>query len=276
MAKQYRAIMARLQASEADQSSLWETLVSTQQAGHNGTCSWVLKQEKVASWLDKNGSTRSLWLQGPAGTGKSVIAAHLARFRSLGGHIVIRHFCNDLYESSSKYDEILKSIIRQMLELSEDSTAYVYKTVILERKPLTLSALETIVQELVSILSGSAQDQRSIWVVLDGVDVIEEASMARCIALMDLSAMKDGAQGTAVFKVLFTSRREPHKTETRKRSMVLLGTESIHLRASIQLYVMHRLQSPLILDRLSQLGIGTDELTTLASEIAAKADGEVD
>ena len=267
--------MARLQINESDQNSIWETLVGALQAGHEGTCAWILKHEKVATWLSEKGDTRSLWLQGSAGTGKSVIAAHLARFRSLDNHIVIRHFCNDLYDSSTEYDQILKSIIRQLLERSDDSTAYAYKALIIERKPLAVSTLETIIQELVSILSGSPQERQLIWIILDGVDVCETASLARCIALMDLIAMKDRALGTAACKVLFTSRREPHKKQARKRPLVLLDKENSHLRASIQLYAIHRLQSPLISDRLSQLGVGTDEITDLGHKIAAKADGEM-
>ncbi|RYP64439.1 hypothetical protein DL771_008755 [Monosporascus sp. 5C6A] len=273
IAKQYQAILARLQINESDQNSIWETLVGALRAGPECTCAWVLKHEKMASWLSEKGDTRSLWLQGSAGTGKSVIAAHLAKFRSLDNHIVIRHFCDDLYDSSTKYDQILKSIIRQLLEKSDDSTAYAYKALVIERKSLTTSTLETIIQELVSILSGSAQERQLMWIILDGVDACEAASLARCIALMDLIALKDCALGTAACKVLFTSRCDPPKKQARRRPLVLLGKENSHLQASIQLYAVHRLHSPLISDRLSQLGVGTDDITDLGHKIAAKADG---
>lgn len=235
----------------------------------------MLKDEKVASWLDEKGNTRSLWLQGSAGIGKSVIAAHLSKFRSLGNRVVVRHFCNNLYASSTEYDQILKSVIRQLLERSDDSIAYVYRILIMERKPLTVSALETLIQELISLLSGTAQERRLIWVILDGVDACEAASLARCIALMDLIATKDTAAGTVVCKVLFTSRHEPYKQRARTRSIVQLGKENSQHRVSIQLYAVRRLQSPLISDRLSQLGVDTDEMTDLGHEIAAKADGEI-
>ena len=271
--KQYQAILARLQINESDQISIWETLVEA--LGDESTCAWVLKDEKVASWLDEKGNTRSLWLQGSAGIGKSVIAAHLSKFRSLGNRVVVRHFCNNLYASSTEYDQILKSVIRQLLERSDDSVAYVYRILIMKRKPLTVSALETLIQELISLLSGTAQERRLIWVILDGVDACEAASLARCIALMDLIATKDTAAGTAVCKVLFTSRREPYKQRARTRSIVQLGKENSQHRVSIQLYAVRRLQSPLISDRLSQLGVDTDEMTDLGHEIAAKADGEI-
>lgn len=273
-AKQYQAILARLQVNEADQNSIWETLVGALRAGDEGTCAWILEDAKVASWLREKGTTRSLWLQGSAGTGKSVIAAHLARFRSLDDHVVVYHFCDDLYASSIEYDQILRSIIRQLLERSDDSTAYVYKALILERKALTVSTLETVVQELVSILSGSVQERHTIWIILDGVDACEASSLARCVALMDVMAMKDGPLGSAICKVLFTSRREPHGTQARKRSLVLLAKETSHIQASIQRYAVRRFQSPVISDRLSQLGIGMDEIIHLGHEIAAKADGK--
>lgn len=271
VASQYREVLTRLQTNEADQASLWETLVGDL---HDTTCAWVLRHEKVASWFRQDGETRSLWLQGSAGTGKSTIAAHLVRFRSVDNHLVVRHFCNNLYASSTEYDQILKSIIRQLLAASDDVTAYVYKAFILERKDFKLSTLETIIHELASILSGSAQERRPIWIVIDGIDACKTTSSARCIALMDVLATKDGGFCSPLCKVLFTSRSEPHKTQARKRQLVFLNKESSHIRESIQTYAVRRLQSPLVSDRLSQLGIGTDEITDLGHEIAAKADGE--
>ena len=47
MGKQYQAILARLQINESDQRSIWETLAEA--LGDESTCSWVLKDEKVAS-----------------------------------------------------------------------------------------------------------------------------------------------------------------------------------------------------------------------------------
>ncbi|KAL2108322.1 hypothetical protein VUR80DRAFT_3976 [Thermomyces stellatus] len=90
---------------------------------------------------------------------------------------------------------------------------------------------------------------------------------------MDVLATKDGGFCSPLCKVLFTSRSEPHKTQARKRQLVFLNKESSHIRESIQTYAVRRLQSPLVSDRLSQLGIGTDEITDLGHEIAAKADG---
>jgi hypothetical protein len=274
IAKQYQAIMGCLMVNESDQGSIWETLIGALQTGNGRTCSWVLKQEKVASWLNEGGDNRFLWLQGSAGTGKSVIAAHLAKFRSLDGRIVIRHFCNDLYGSSKDYEQILKSIIRQLLERSDDITAYVYKSLILERKPLTTSTLEILIPELLSVLSGSTLRNRSIWIILDGVDTCEARSLARLLTLVEMIAMKNEGPGTTACKVLITSRCDFERKYVRKQSRVLLSEEKKHLQASIQLYAVHRLQSPYVSDRLSQLGIGPDDITDLGNQIAAKADGE--
>ncbi|KEZ39923.1 hypothetical protein SAPIO_CDS8890 [Scedosporium apiospermum] len=187
--KQYQAVLTRLQIDDSDQKTLWEGLLEA--LDFQGTCSWVLKHDKVASWLHDKGETRSIWLYGSAGSGKSVISACLAKFRVGDERMVVRHFCNSLYDSSTNYEKILKSIIRQLLQWSDDSTAYIYKTLAVERKMLSLSSLEIAVQELVTIVSGSFQERGLVWIILDGLDACEPSSLARLVALMDVITSKE-------------------------------------------------------------------------------------
>lgn len=272
--RNYQAIIARLQVNEADQLAIWDTLIGAPQGGSEGTCSWLLKQEHVASWLSYDEKVHSLWLQGAAGTSKSVLAANLARFRSLNNHIVIRHFCNDLYDSSTKYDQILKSILRQLLEVSDDATAYAYNILVNERKSLAISTIEIIVQELIAIVSGSLQERRMIWIVIDGVDACDDAALLRCVSLMDSIVAKRGDSHTLSSKVMFTSRHDPPSKGVRKRSVVSLSQESKQIRESIRFYTAQRLRLSPISDRLSQLGLAADEAVALGDEIATKADGQ--
>jgi len=269
--KQFQAILARLQIDDSDQAALWEGLLDN--LNFEGTCSWVLKYDKVASWLRDKGEVRSLWLHGSAGSGKSVISACLAKFRARDGHMVVRHFCNGLYESSTDYEKILKSIIRQLLQWSDDATAYIYKSLAVERKILSVSSLEIAIQELVTIVSGSRQERRPVWIILDGLDVCELVSLARLVALMDLIASKETISGLPTCKVLFSSRSAPNRKHSRKRTVMFLGNEKHHIQNSIRLYAIRRLQSPKLCARLDKLGIGASEFVELGNDIAGKADG---
>ncbi|KAJ3479085.1 hypothetical protein NLG97_g8410 [Lecanicillium saksenae] len=271
--KFYQAVLARLQINEADQLAIWDTLTIALQEGGEGTCGWVLKQKHVSSWLGYDDKAQFLWLQGAAGTSKSVLAAHLITFRSLSNHIVLRHFCNDLYDSSTKYDQILKSILKQLLEVSDDAIAYAYNLLVTERKSLAISTIELIVQELIAIVSGSLQERRLIWIVVDGVDACDDAALLRCVSLMDSIVAKGGDSHAMLCKVMFTSRHDPPRKGVLKRSLVSLSQESEMIRESIRFYTAQRLRLSPISDRLHQLGLAAEEIVALGDEIATKADG---
>lgn len=273
IAQYYRDIVARLQVNEADQISIWETLVGAIPGGES-TCDWVLRHEKISSWLSITGTTYSLWIQGTAGTGKSVIAAHLARFRSVNNDIVVRHFCNDLYDSSMKYDQILKSVIRQLAEQSDDAIAYMHDVLRTDRKPLTASALERVVGQLITLVSGSQKDGKDVWIIIDGIDICELADLTRCVGWLDSITTRGKTAGAGSCKVLFTSRREPPKKNARHRSLVNLGEEANSVKESIRHYTGRRLQLSPIAERLSQLGLDSEAVAQLASEVSGKADGE--
>ena len=209
-----------------------------------------------------------------AGTGKSVIAAHLARFRSVNNDIVVRHFCNDLYDSSMKYDQILKSVIRQLAEQSDDAIAYMHDVLRTDRKPLTASALERVARQLITLVSGSQKDGKDVWIIIDGIDICELADLTRCVGWLDSITTRDKTAGAGSCKVLFTSRREPPKKNARHRSLVALGEEANSVKESIRHYTGRRLQLSPIAERLSQLGLDSEAVSQLASEISGKADGE--
>lgn len=273
--RQYQEVLYRLQINESDQHSIWETLVSALPDSNDITCAWVMKHEKIESWLNSSGKHCLLWIQGAPGTGKSIIAAHLARFQASGDHTVVRHFCNDLYESSTRYDQILKSIICQLAEKNDDAIAYAHTFVSMEQKFLTLRALESLTQELVAIVSGSEQDQNDIWIIFDGVDACDSVSLRRCVRLMDSLASGEKKAQVSSCRVLATSRREPPpKKDFRNGSALLLSEEIILVRQSIHLYTRRRLQLPPISERLGQLGFSLEAVMQLAHDISHKADGK--
>jgi archaellum biogenesis ATPase FlaH len=77
--RQYLDILSRLQIVERDQLAIFDSL--TEALKFEGTCRWTLQQESIASWLDAKGRVQSIWLHGSAGTGKSVLSAHLITFK---------------------------------------------------------------------------------------------------------------------------------------------------------------------------------------------------
>lgn len=278
--RQFADTVSRLQIDGRDQLAIFDSV--SECLKYEGTCAWTLQQESIASWLNPNGRVQSLWLHGSAGTGKSVLSAHLITFaKSNGSSQVIYHFCSDRYCESKSYDQILRSIIRQLLQLSGDAIAHAYSTFLKSRKAPSLPELEKLVGELLTIISGESEDTGPVWVVVDGVDECEADKLQRLISVLAGRSMSRARAGSSSrrdgpCKVLFTSRRAPtFERALRNLSVVSLGDESIknQVRAAISTYVSHRLRSPETSRRLQQLELEARELDEIEGDIVQKADG---
>ncbi|PHH86172.1 hypothetical protein CDD83_10628 [Cordyceps sp. RAO-2017] len=266
----YQSVVSWLKLDETDQLAIFES-ISAEGSRHPGTCSWVLKHPKVNLWLRRQPDVPMLRLQGVAGSGKSVISSQLVKF--LGdGSLVIHHFCTSAYASSLKYEEILKSLLSQLLRQDSELCAHVYKRCVLEKKPPTRLTLERLLQNLIGSKSNEPNRRAFIWVVLDGLNECEQSSQERAATLMnEISSASSSTEGT-VCKVLISSRNSAMLTKRlRKRPVVSLTEEKDSLEAAIRQYTSLRLES--MLQRLGQLNVGHGERQEIEDGIVSKADG---
>ncbi|EEU35842.1 uncharacterized protein NECHADRAFT_20921, partial [Fusarium vanettenii 77-13-4] len=151
-AKQFEAIASWLKTNESDQLAIFDS-ISLEVAEHQGTCGWILKNPKISSWLQNKPNTPALWLQGPAGTGKSVLCTQLVNFMKASNMFVVHHFCTYRYVSSTAYEQILKSFILQLVREDGDLIAHVYEAYVLEKKSPTTTALEQLFHTLLANMS---------------------------------------------------------------------------------------------------------------------------
>lgn len=128
-AKEFQSILSWLTVDEIEQIQIFET-TSDEGTKFPGTCSWLLKNEKIKSWLQKKPDPPFLWLQGNPGCGKSVIAAKLVDFLQASKSPIVHHFCTYTYASSTKYDGILRSLLLQLLRKSVSSLLTSIKSVL--------------------------------------------------------------------------------------------------------------------------------------------------
>jgi hypothetical protein len=280
-ARQYVDVLSRLQIEERDQLAIFEAHAEGLQ--YSGTCTWAIQQEEIASWLDEKGRVQRLWLQGSAGKGKSVLSTHLITFlKASGNRRVIYHFCTDQYSDSKRYEQVLRSIIRQLLQMNEESIAHAYRAFLEERRPSSLPEIERLVGELLVIVCDTQVDGGPVWIVVDGVDECEVDKLPRLVNILKGKARARGRNGQAprkssTCKVLLTSRRGPgFEKGFSGICVVALGTEGIKekVNAAIASYAASRLQSSRNSHRLHQLGINAEELEEIKIAIVGKADGE--
>ncbi|KAL7804000.1 hypothetical protein V8C43DRAFT_1900 [Trichoderma afarasin] len=270
-AKQYQSIISWLNMDESDQLAIFES-ISAEGRKHPGTCSWVLKNPKISSWLQSKSDTSVLWLQGTPGSGKSVISTQLVNFMQASNMFVIHHFCTYLYTSSTTYEQILKSLLMQLLRQDGDLVAHVYEEFVLGKKSPTVPALERLLQLLFKSISNEPSKAEYVWIILDGLDECELEKQARVVSLMNQVASDRSSPGNTTCKVLISSRTSSIlSTCLRKKQTVSLSDEKDCLEEAIRQYASQRLQS--LEQKFHQLHISPGEVDNIERGIAKKADG---
>lgn len=231
----------------------------------------ALTNSKIKSWLKRKPDTPILWLQGTPGSGKSVLSSRLVTFVKSAKSIILYHFCTYSYASSVRYDQILRSLLLQLLCKDGDLVAHVYEEFVLARKPSNVAALEHLLQTLFKSISNNPAQNEYIWVILDGVDECDADKQARIASLMSQIALKSSAGGT-VCKVLISSRISPMLSKRLSKKQTLsLTEEKACLEPAIRKYASLRLQS--LSQMLNQLHVGSSEIEEIERRIVRKADG---
>lgn len=276
-AKEFQAIQSWLQVNEADQLTIFES-VSGQANRYPGTCAWILSNSKVEAWLQPSSQTRLLWLSGIAGSGKSVMSTHLIKsMKSSPSITVLYHLCTHASMVSCTYDQILKSLLEQLLRQDGDLTAHVYHAYVLKKHLPTVSALEQLLQMLLTSSSADPDQSIDIRIVLDGVDELRDHSpnsQARLLSFMKQLVSPRRAASNTACKVLISSR--PSTTAAhmlRKNCTISLTEEKKSLGMAIQEYALQRLRS--LQTRFQQLGIDACEVEDIVQQISQKADGKL-
>lgn len=271
---QLQAIVTWLRVDDSDQLLILDG-ISNEGARHPGTCSWILKHKLLKSWLRHDLDLELLWLQGSPGTGKSIIAGQLLGFlRASQQSKVISHFCTYTHDSSTQYEEILKSLLLQMIRMDDDITAHVFEEYVAAKKAASIPLLEQLLTTVtITFVEGLIQGQ-ALHVLIDGVDEIESSKARRVVRLLD-NVMRDSLARGAVCKVLLISRPTPVlEALLRKRSTLHMSEEKESSLAAIRLYSQQRLDADSSM--FAQLGLGTGDLIDLSNKISLKADGKID
>ncbi|RFU25501.1 hypothetical protein B7463_g10833, partial [Scytalidium lignicola] len=213
-----------------------------------------------------------LWMQGTPGSGKSVLSTQLVNFMTAAKIFVIHHFCVHSYASSITYEQILRSLLLQLLRKDGDLVAHIYEDYVLGKKSPTLQALEKLLKTLLTTTSHESHQNEYVWIVIDGLDECEPQKQASVVNLMNQLTSRTSSLGGMICKVLISSRSSKFlATRLRKKQVISLTEEKGCLDTAIKLYASHRLQS--MHDKLRQLDMQTKEIEDIEREITKKADG---
>jgi len=284
-AKQYLAITSGwLKIDDADQTMLIDSITS-ESSKYPGTGAWVTRHQDISSWMKAgmNPSAKPIMLlKGHPGTGKSVLAAQIVHFLGTTAHsLVVRNFCSQSLPATVQYDQILRSILGQLLRPDPDMISHVYEEYVLSKKTASVQVLEQLILDLIRAVSPpwspKSNHGRCIHVVLDGLDECEEEKQNRLITLLErLTCSSASSPNSAICKVLICSRNSAivAKRFRKKPTVSLSGDlEKKHLEDSIKSYANQKLSS--FRSRFFQMGFGHAEMIQLEETIAKRADGKI-
>ena len=272
-AAQYLAIVGWLKLDEFDQVKIFDSIES-EASSNPGTCDWILKQQKISAWMRCSQEASFLVLHGNPGTGKSVLATQIANFLKTGGHsLVITHFCTYSYATSKDYDQILKSILTQLIRSNTDLVAHVYEELILKKITPSSQVLEQLLRDLVSAASLTPSQIRYIHIIVDGLDECDNDKQAKTINMLERIVSTAFSSGSTVCKVLLSIRiSQVIAKKLKHKQTVSLSDEKDNMEEAIRRYSAQRLGS--LRPRAFQMGISDADIESIGLRIAAKAAGE--
>ncbi|KAL8366864.1 hypothetical protein RB595_005026 [Gaeumannomyces hyphopodioides] len=270
-AKDFLSITSALNIDEQDRLSIFHE-VSSEGEKYPGTCAWVTSHPLIKSWLRRTPETPMLWLKGPPGWGKSIISARLVAFLRAANIPVIHHFCTYLFASSTKLDQILRSILLQLLRIDSEMVSHVYHLFVQQKKQPSISALEQLLLSLLEGMTKDAENAGHIWIILDGVDECAQEKMSTLLSLMKRITSKSSTWENVTVKVLISSHASYALTTGLRHCRSLsLGDETSSLHDAIHAYSTQRLG--VVHTRLAQIGVTDADIAELADAVAARADG---
>jgi hypothetical protein len=269
--KQFAAILAWLKAEETDQIAIFDT-ISAEASKFANTSAWVLKNSRIRAWLQRQPDSLLLRLQGTAGSGKSVLVSHIVRFMRNANMSLIHHFCSQRYASSTTYEQILRSILLQLLRRDEELTAHVYEDFVLGKQSPTVQALEKLLYNLFTIAFRGPGQSEYVWIIIDGLNECEMHRQSSVVNLINQITNRLSGAGDTICKVLISSRNSsPIANRLRAAQTVSLTEEKLSIIIAIRQYVSQRLRA--MHDKLAQLEPTRSDIEEIERLITNKADG---
>ncbi|KAF7522528.1 hypothetical protein G7054_g12117 [Neopestalotiopsis clavispora] len=269
--RQFKSIVSWLRFDESDQLQTFNTLLE-ETIKYPGTCAWVLQNKKMASVLQTRPDVPLLWVQGAAGTGKSVLASSIVNFAHSAGSLVLSHFCNYVYPSSTKYESILRSLLLQLARKDTELADHIFKDYVEKKKAPSLPVLETLLRFLLNSISREPCKTAYVWIVIDGIDECEPLAQNKVLSLISQVTSRTSNSDEVFCKaIIFCRFSSSASAKLRKSQSLSLSEEKQHVSMSIRKYAAQKLHS--IYHKFEQMSLTMDDIKEIEDAVTEKADG---
>lgn len=271
--RNYDDITSWLKYNESEQREIIDS-ISNEVKRYPETCSWFTQHPTSKSWLKPNADAPMLCLQGIPGSGKSCICARMVDFLVARKVHVVHYFCFYSYTSTLNYEQILRSLLMQLICRSCDIVKHVHDEYTAALRSLRTTALEKLLRDVFKLSAQESSNTEYIWIVIDGLGECHPETQARITKLLCHITSRTTLPGNTVYKALLSFQSTPPSLRRLKREhTIFLSEERVNVDKSIQQYAQFRLGS--FSERLSQLDLSGQEIEELAKNIAVKSSGKV-
>ncbi|KAJ6482446.1 hypothetical protein C8R45DRAFT_1001490 [Mycena sanguinolenta] len=211
---------------------------------HPDTCKWLLENALFQEWKSTKGSL--LWLNGIAGSGKTVISSvvidHLLQ-TCTSEEVVLYTFCEFRNQQSINPGAILCTLFSGLLRSYPDEISATFDDLIREEQkkqspPQTVARLLKLIRKAIPAF-------KRVYLVLDGLDECDGRS--ELLEILPALASDDDLH------VFVASRQEQDIKEAFcDATIISLGIQTDEVGGDIRLHISHELQNRRELARLPQ------------------------
>ncbi|KAF7377539.1 ANK-REP-REGION domain-containing protein [Mycena sanguinolenta] len=224
---------------------------------HPDTCKWLLENALFQGWKSTKGSL--LWLNGIAGSGKTVISSvvidHLLQ-TCTSEEVVLYTFCEFRNQQSINPGAILCTLFSGLLRSYPGEISVDFDDLIREERKRQ-SPPQTVTR-LLKLMRTAIPAFKRIYLVLDGLD--------ECDSRSELLEFLPALASDNDLHVFVSSRQEEEIREAFcNASIISLGTQTDEVDGDIKLYISHELENRRELARLPR-GLKDEIQATLESK----------
>ena len=168
----------------------------------DGTCNWIFSLPEFTEWMaysDSSTTTKFLWCCGPAGTGKSILAAHIVHhLKELPDLQCFYFFCAPHAQAEVSLVDIIRVWLCEIIKIDDEGLEFVSDILSPD------SRVKISIQTIWTVFSKVAARVKNCVFIIDGLDEYKKSKISRQEFLVSL---KDALASTGS-RVLITSRDE--------------------------------------------------------------------
>ncbi|KAK1246773.1 hypothetical protein MKX08_000575 [Trichoderma sp. CBMAI-0020] len=268
---EFQAILNFLKLDETHQIKIADNLAA--EADQNpGSGHWILQQPKIRSWAKCNHDTQFVVLHGSVGSGKSILATQISTFLRSSNYLVATHYCTYVHPESTKYNNIILSLMIQIMRLDPELITLSYNWFLVDKKTPNRSVLDQLLRLLVETLGSSTSRSKTLHIVIDGLNECDKDIAANVARTLEKLITTASSSGSTIIKVLLCTQMTPTIAKAVKwKHEVSLSNEKKNVDEAIRDYSEQRISG--MQPQRSQFRITDNDVTAVASQITQKADG---